>query len=1218
MEFTNDQKKVITIRNHNVLVSAAAGSGKTAVLVERILGIITDEDNPVDIDRLLVVTFTNAAAAEMRDRIYKAIMVRLEANPEDLNLQRQSVLVNHAMITTIDSFCRFILMNHFQEIDLDPGFEIGDPGKMKLMQKESMKAVMELAYSGDEEEFYDGFHKDFLQLVNAFSSKAQDTKIVDMVEQIFQFAESKPYPDQWMLMALSDYENMDEDRIGESPFFQELCQEIQRELAVLDRYYDLMISLCCGMGGPEVYVELLTKEKEIIDNLLCQKEYEGLYSAISQMTFEKLPNAKKGSCDEDVKSKVQAFRNLVKDRIKKLQGEYFFESGADMVRDIKKTGVLLKPLIYLTMAFERQFGEDKKKENVIDFSDMEHFALKILVKDNAPTEIAKWYQNYFETIMIDEYQDSNDVQELLLSVISREFSEHPNRFMVGDMKQSIYKFRMARPEIFLEKYNTYGSDEATLCERIDLKQNFRSRRNVLNLVNALFYPLMHADVGGIVYDDAQALYQGAQYEGDDSEEEVAFLPELLLFEMTDENGAKSELKAAEGEACMIAGKIKELMEHAMVTDKETQQLRKVEYNDIVILVRSIGDLALKLQEILKKEGIPTTIPSKTGYFSASEIQILLQYLEVCINPYRDISMAAVLKSALFHFTDEELAQIAVIRSEEKDESLSLYEKMQHSESAHVKSVLAEIEKMRLLSKTESVHDFLYAIIRKHRYLDYVSALPAGGGRKENVEMLLQQAKTFENARMYGIFDFLQYMKQLEKYEIDYGSGSEDNTNSVHLMTIHKSKGLEFPICFVSGLAKNFNRKDIGSNLLLHADHGIGLEFRDYKTRVKRHTIKQRWIARKQLIDSMGEELRILYVALTRAKEKCILTGTINDYEDKMNKAMQLVETEMHLEASKRQLDGKLIVESTNYLKLILYALAIYSDDPNAYCLPKIQIFHENDFELFEMEKQLEDCAKKELFTQLMQKEDEKKAKDLIEKITYQYPHAELEGLYNKTSVSELKHAAIEEDENTVIVFDTDSEKQTVPQFMKEKVEVLGATRGSAYHRLMQLLDFKQFAACVTNDAEQNQSLINACLQAQKQDILNNHYMQQSDMDLIDDRKIIAFFESTLAREMVEADCRGMLFKEQPFVMEIEAERLDKKFPKEETMLIQGIIDAFYEKDGVIYLMDYKTDRVSRKEDLIDRYRIQLDYYKEALQRTMGKEVVCVEIYSFHFQEEIEL
>lgn len=1256
VRYTEEQQRVIDIRNCNVLVSAAAGSGKTAVLVERILKLISDNESGVDIDRLLVVTFTNAAAAEMRERIHGAILKKLSEDPDNARLQRQAVLVHHAQITTIDSFCRFILSNHFQEIDLDPGFVVGDPGKIRLMEKDAMNEIMEDAYDGKEP--YEGFHEDFLNLSDVFSQKGRDRAVEEMTDKLYHFVMSLPFPEKWLFGALQDYERPEGEDFLQSSLAEEIVTNVSQKLGRMAKLYGEMMEICKQADGPVGYLPAFEKEKEQIEGAAKAVSYVGLKERIFAIGFDRLPAIRKGQCDEDKKEQVKQLRERIRKRLAACKEAYFFDTTEAVVEDMQKTGRLLKPLIYLTLQFMEQFTADKVKENIVDFSDMEHLALKILVdEDGKPTDTAKWYQDYYAQVMIDEYQDSNEVQEVLLSAVSREEGEAPDRFMVGDMKQSIYKFRMARPEIFLEKYHRYearGKENV----RIDLKKNFRSRREVIDLVNHVFYPLMGAETGGITYDEDAALYPGAEYpEAEYSEEEYSeeeyseageestaageakmlpetaagdkaeagFMPELLIYEKCsgENEGNAGENKGAalsktEGEAYMIADKIKELVREGYVTDKETGRLRPVVYEDIVILVRSASGLLESLQEILKKEGIPASVPSRTGYFSATEIQTLLKLLEVLVNPGRDIPLAAVLKSPLYGFSDEELAKISLAEIP-KGQKSSLYEKLKLSGGEKAEAFIRELRRYRSMAKTESVHDLLYLVIREHRYLEYVSALPAGGVRRANVEMLLEKTVDYERLQIHGLFGFLQYMKQLEKYEVDYGEGTDENSGQVRLMTIHKSKGLEFPVCFVAGLSKTFNRRDLTGSLLLHTDLGIGMEYRSRELKVKRKTLKQRMIAEKMKAEELGEELRVLYVALTRAREKLIMTGVSDDFEKAVKECAGLNGGQLLLPVNKRKVEPELLLESNSYLKLLMHAFSLYKDDTDK--LPAIRIYHEEDLKREAVRGQFEKKVLKEALKQLIVVEEERAEKEALseqaegegrirEKISFPYPHGELKGLYTKTSVSELKMAALHEDEQTLVEFETEQDKSVVPLFMQEEKEAGGATRGTAYHRLMELLDFKEFAKAKGRKEKKE------LLMRQKDEILLQGKMEKEELALVNMDKVEAFLESGLAMEMTEADKAGMLFKEQPFVMAIPAKRVDPKFPEEETMLIQGIIDAYYEKQGEIYLMDYKTDRVNKKEDLIQRYQTQLDYYKEALEKLTGKTVAGVYIYSYHFLDSI--
>lgn len=1202
IKYTKDQQKVIDIRDCNVLVSAAAGSGKTAVLVERILKLIMDKENPVDIDRLLVVTFTNAAAAQMRERISDAILSKLEETPEDENLQRQAILVHHAQITTIDSFCRFILQNHFQEIDLDPGFAVGDPGRMQLMEKEAMEKVMEEAYQ--QKEPYEGFYEDFIRLGNAFAGRGKDKPIEEMVEKLYRFSVSLPFPREWMIKSLQEYDGMEIGTYAGESLIKEIVTEVSSVLLRMLKAYEGMIGVCQEGDGPEGYLSLLQKEQEQLQEALhAAYDYKALEKAIQCFTFDRLPSIRKGNCDEEKKEQVKNLRDRIKKRLSACKELYFYAPIEKILEDMKISGSLLKPLIYLTLSFMDCYGEEKAKENLIDFSDMEHFALKVLVDEEGnPTDTARLYQDYYAQIMIDEYQDSNQVQELLLSVISRETWDKPNRFMVGDMKQSIYKFRMARPELFMEKYDAYQEEGSSV--RIDLKQNFRSRKQVISAVNNLFYPLMGKEVGGIDYDEDAALYPGAFYEKEDDSD---FDTELLLYERPeDKEGAV--LTKDEGEAAVIAARIKELLACGQVTDGETGKLRAVSCEDIVILVRSSGPLLESLQEVLKREGIPVSVPSTTGYFGAKEVQNMLQLLEVLSNPNQDVPLAGVLKSPLYNFSDEELAEISLTDVSGK-ETPSFYDRLKAADTKKTGAFLAELSRYREEARTRSVHDLLYLVIREHRYLEYISALPGGSIRLANVEMLLERALDYERLRLHGLFGFLRYMRQLEKYQIDFGEGGEETGSTVRIMTIHKSKGLEFPICFVSGLSKRFNRRDLNGSLLIHTDLGIGMEYRDYGSRTKRRTIKQKLIARQMKKEELGEELRVLYVAMTRAREKLIMTGVSDGFEEAVLEAKSLSGEQYRLPSDMRKIDSELLMKSNSFYKLLLLVFGIYTDVSEK--MPMVRIYKDEDLHIKEIQSRFNKHIKFETMRDELSTHGKKEEQEIREKLDAIYPHKRLEGLYTKTSVSELKSTAIHEDEQTDVLFETEIEESVIPAFMQEAKKAGGALRGTAYHRLMELLDLKSFLGLGKEEIKEQ-------LVKQMEHIIQSGRMKKADMDLVNKEKVEIYLMDGLAREMMEADARKELYREQPFVMSIPASRVNSDFPEEETMLIQGIIDAYYEKQGKLYLLDYKTDRVNKKEDLIHRYQTQLDYYKEALEKLTGKKVAGIYIYSYHFSESIAI
>jgi len=1199
MDFTTDQQKVIDTRKKNILVSAAAGSGKTAVLVERICELVTDAKNPVDIDRLLVVTFTNASASEMRERVHSAIVKKLEDDPENENLLRQSILVNRAMITTIDSFCRFILMNHFQEINLDPGFNIGDSADMLLLQKEAMELTMEKAYVG--EGFYDGFYEEFTELANSFAKKGRDHMVESMIETLFHFSESNPYPEKWLSSCLL---------LNHEAMWNDVSTIMDRRIKSVVLFYDQMFGICSMPEGPGYLIDFLQEEKEYIESLLFVSDYEEKASKIEAFKFGRKPSNKNQECDKELDERVAKIRDNAKKKFNKITEDYCIKSKQDYEKDVEASIQLLRPLIALTIEFSKTYSELKRKENVIDFSDMEHFALKILVDENRqPTKTALMYQEYFKEVMIDEYQDSNDVQELLLSVVSKEYDDEPNRFMVGDMKQSIYKFRMARPEIFLEKYHAYA-DESDKTVRIDLKQNFRSRKEVLDVVNEIFYPLMGEDVGSIQYNEEQALYLGAKYK--EPQVQNAFEPELLVYEQVGADGEKTDLSKEEGEALVLAKKIKELMETGTVTDKKTGEARRVEYDDIVILARSMGDLTNTIQQVFKRQGIPCSVPSKVGFFSSIEVQAVLNLVKVVLNPYHDIPLVALLHSPIYHFSDEEIAEISMVKIDSKEKH-SFYEKVIAFSSDKTKAFLEELETLRKTSKTETVHDFLYKYLKTHQYFGYMNAMPAGQNRKSNVDMLLEEAVRYESIQLRGLFGFLQYMKQLEKYEVDYGDGKDDGLKSVKIMTIHKSKGLEFPICIVAGLNKEFNKKDLSKPVLFHADQGIAMQFRNYKKRVYRNTMRNVVLSDYLLNDLIGEELRVLYVALTRAKEKLILSAAVSEFEKELTDAYSFV-TPRNPSLRVQNIDSQLILDSKTYFSMLIKVYAFY-EEKSKY-LPKVSTYKESDLNLLDVENRIKMHMKKEQFLNTIAVSE-----DEDEKMSYAYPHPELAGLYTKTSVSELKKASLHIDEQTLPLFevkvpeDTSDIEEKAKSRAKLRREIestpLGALKGSATHRFMELLDFKRFGSIELDSYESE-------IHSQLTVILEEKKMTKEETDLIDIKKICVFMTSSLAKEMIAADEEGLLFREQPFVLSVEATRLNPQFSKDEKVIIQGIIDVFYIKEDEVYLLDYKTDQVKKIDELVSRYGIQLDYYKETLERITGKKVVKNMIYSFKFNEMIEL
>ena len=1372
VKYTPQQQQVIDTRGCNLLVSAAAGSGKTAVLTERIVKMISDETKPVDIDRLLVVTFTNAAAAEMRERISAAIAKRLESEPDNGHLQKQATLIHNAQITTIDSFCMFVIRNNFNDIGLDPGFRVADEGELRLLKQDVMKELLEELFGRRDEEF--------LHCVEYFSTGNRDDAIEEHILKLYQFAESNPWPEEWLEERKGDYGIEDLEGLERAEFIRFGLEQARRMAEeCLLRTKDC-IRICEQPDGPYMYGEILEKEAEAFSRLAAVKSYEQGYALFQGMTFGRLPSKKDSSVSPEKRERVQEIRKEIKGIIKNICMKFFPAPPETALEYMKGSSGAVRMLIDLTLAFREALDRKKRDNNIIDFSDMEHLALSILVKkvqgeeaghqeedgkergDGSPREDGKRkedenpkggaqsvtghklyvpspaaldYREYFEEILIDEYQDSNLVQEMILESISGEENGKFNRFMVGDVKQSIYKFRLARPEIFVEKYEEYGKDGAG-NKRIDLHKNFRSRREVLDSVNFIFSRIMGKRLGGVEYDEEAALYPGAAYPiKEEKEGEASNCTELLLIRRETEGGDGTEggngpgpgsvmgteggngpgpgsvmgteeperkkLSDRQREAYAVAKRIKEMAGHFLVTDKESGALRKASYKDIVILLRTNAGWDEDFKSILKEEGIPSHVLSRTGYFAAKEIRVLLQLLRILDNPNQDIPLFGVLESFFGGFTDEEIAEIRGLAKErkrslyfclkegtgEEGERRKIGKESENGEEAdeseETKYSQAELEKglkekiSRFLKFLEEyrdktvylpIHDLLQDIITRTGYGNYVASLPGGGQRQANVQMLLEKASAFQQTSYYGLFHFVRYMEQLEKYDVDYGEANilDENADVVRIMSIHKSKGLEFPICFVCGLAKKFNMQDMNGKMIADVDMGIGVDYVDVEHRMQGKTLRKNMIGEKMRLDNLGEELRILYVALTRAKEKLIMTGMVEKPEKRL--AMLLSTAERG--------DGQLaygeLAGAGNYLDFLLPALSVHrafeplwqacgleapenvrkkaetaagksavGEETSGKSIVvnvgeeavregiagekaagkglaakeewngregriEIKILGDEDFQAAEIKEQIaaEGLRNRLEHSDALADSDSELMENMSERFAHPYRHSNLTDLYTKTTVSELKKAGQEEEQDfSFRLYEEETVIPYIPKFMREEESIGGAGRGTAFHKVMEQMDFAADARPVEEQIER----------LYQEGTLSEEHRQALSIPAIK-----KFLSTDLARRMAAAEKKGCLYREQPFVLGLPAEELNEKFPSDELVLIQGIIDVYFEEDGEIVVADYKTDRVDNGEELVKKYEKQLEYYARAINQLTGKNVKQKIIYSFRLHKEIML
>lgn len=1214
LTFTPEQQKVIDLRNRNILVCAAAGSGKTAVLVERIIEIVTDEEHPVDIDRLLVVTFTNAAAAEMRERIGKALSARLCQTPDNVHLQRQVSLLHNAQITTIDSFCLFVIRNNFNDIGLDPGFRIADEGELRLLKQDTLTELLEQQYQEK--------NKSFLSCVEYFTGGSNDRLLEEYISKLYEFSMSYPWPEDWISQCMRGYKITSVSELEETDWCHYIIRYIRTLVAESIADLDIALQLTERPDGPYMYGETLEKEKEMLSKLTQIETFAGFYEAFTTVSFGRLPSKKDDSVNPLLREKVQLLRKNLKKRLDDIREAYLVLSPEKVVERMETAAPNVEELLLLVLAYKELLDQRKRRDNMIDFHDMEHFALDILLsrqEDGSvlPSTAAREYRAHFKEILIDEYQDSNLVQELLLKSISGEEDENYNRFMVGDVKQSIYKFRLARPELFIEKYIGY-TKEASNRQRIDLHRNFRSRPQVIDSVNSVFSRMMRPELGGVDYDEEAALYQGAVFpKSETGTEDSAADPyrtEYLVIGKDEE----SRLTTRGQEAAAIAHKIRELYASLKVTDKETGKLRPVRYSDIVILLRTTAGWAEEFKAVLEQEGIPAYVSSRTGYFQTVEIKVLMQLLRVIDNPLQDIPLYGTMKSFFGGFEEEEIAKIRA-----EDKQAPLYELLINydgEEKEKVQEFLKWLSGYRRKTAYTPIHKLIQDILTETGYLDYVTARPGGSQRRANVEMLLTRAAAFENTSYYGLFHFLRYMEQLEKYEVDYGEADilDENADVVRIMSIHKSKGLEFPVCFVAGLSKRFNMQDTTGRMIADADMGIGVDYVDEELRLQSKTLKKRAVALKMKLDTLGEEMRVLYVAMTRAREKLILTGMTADVD------------QFEAELSKQKEFGSF--DRSGKIPFSVLAGASCYLDFLFPCLDEVTLIRPKELFLADVQGAVVEIDRKQKLLAGKDGENKQIMTELSERFEKIYPYQYLSDLFVKTTVSELKKKAIHdlsfrsmEDLNlgdgakgndteqafTAQWFEEPEIVPYIPSFISSTEEMSGTDRGSAYHKVMELLDFAKLGECQEPDVDKQ-------LNEQLEQFVEEGRLTVQWRESIDNRKIRTFLKSSLAKRMGRAAQLGRLRREQPFVLGLPASRLGGQFPESEQVLIQGIIDVFFEEDGRIIVADYKTDRVKAPEELITRYQVQLDYYAQALTRLTGKEVTEKIIYSFALGREIVL
>lgn len=1206
VKWTNEQLQAIREKDSNILVAAAAGSGKTAVLVERIIHKIIDEQ--MDIDKILVVTFTNAAASEMRERILEAIYKKLEENSENVHLQRQIILLNKASICTIHSFCLDVIHNHFYEIDLPSNFKIADTAEIDLLKQEVLDDLFEQKYTEND--------KDFIELLENYTNYRGDEALQELVLKIYKFIQSSPFPIKWLQEKLELLKIEDKD-ISQTIWGKLIIQAVEDDIQESIMQLEAIKSKIALYPEMNKFYQTISEDIINLQDLQKYNSWDELYIKLLNFNFSKWPVDKKVT--NDLKEDSKEIRDKVKKHIKEKTAKLLSCSQEQAVKDLKIITPILEKLANLVIEFTKNFAEKKKEKNCIDFNDIEHFALKILLdENNNPTEVAKKYKEKFEEIAIDEYQDSNLVQEAILTSISK----GNNIFMVGDVKQSIYKFRQARPELFLQKYDEYKNKEEKTQEdnlKIQLFRNFRSRQNILNITNLVFESIMSKELGDINYNENEYLNYGANYPEPEEIKNYAGIAELDIIDLKEDESItafegeedEEEQERVEDdvlEAKFVANKIQELLNSDYMVFDKKQGYRKIRPKDIVILLRATSNLSPIYEKELSDLELPVFSDTSGTYLDTVEIQTILSVLKIIDNPLQDIPLVVVLRSSICNFTDNDLITIRLT-----DRNCNFYEALIKTRlicdgdlKNKIESFLEKLEKWKSISQYMPLDEFIWQIYLDTGYYQYVGLLPNGAMRQANLKTLFEKAKQYEKASFKGLFNFIQFIDKLKKQNGDLASAKliGENEDVIRIMSIHKSKGLEFPVVFLCNSHKKFNMQDLNDNILLHQDIGFGPTIMDTTRKIKYSSIAKDAIKLKMKQETLSEEQRILYVALTRAKEKLYITGRskdFNKYVQDKNKVLEMYESE------NIKLDAKLMKKANSYLEWIMYVylfnqgrtITLKGEQYKLSDIITLNVSNKKDLlKTLAKEEVVEQIDLKEKIGQILKnksdEENKKSEQALKELLEWKYDYIVDTTLPTKSSVTKIKQEKIKLEEilKGIESEEVEYKKSYTPKFMQEDKKISNAEKGTLVHLCIQRLDERKDYGL--------KDIQNMILNLVEKEIIT-----KNEADAIDVNLIYQYTKSQLFEELRQAK---EVHKEQPFYINIPAKDVVSEAENsKKNILVQGIIDLYYiDKNDNLILIDFKTDYISNepnaKEKILDKYRVQLEIYKTALEQALGRKV----------------
>lgn len=1211
--WTDDQWKAIQANGNNILVAAAAGSGKTAVLVTRIIEKLVDETGNLNVDELLIVTFTNASAAEMKYRIGKSLEEALSQNPDSSHLKKQVALLNYASISTLHSFCLEIIRKHYFEADIDPNFRLIEPIESSMIRDEVLEELLEKEYSIANNEAF--FH-----LVESFTGDRTDAELHMLISKLYDFSRANPNPDLWLEQMVNFYDTKDINSITELPYFPIIKEDIELRINQAKSYLLNAIEYASENNGPAPYLETLENDLAQLNTLsnISWTNWQDVKLRVESMDFKRIPSLKnKSDYEEEYVEETKRFRDAAKKEIKNVLVDWFSREETNYLADLEKMKPDIKTISELVKNFDNNFFEEKQRRGVLDFNDLEHLALKILLKNDVPSDVAKSYQKQFKEVLIDEYQDTNMVQETILLLVTNSEESKGNLFMVGDVKQSIYRFRLAEPTLFMTKYQEYQQNGEGEGIRIDLSQNFRSRKEVLDATNFIFHQLMDKHVAEIDYDEAAELTLGANFPKSNH-----MATELLLIDMkSNENELEDELSPQElqknqVEARAIATKIREMIDNKFpIYDKKLQQNRSIQYRDIVILSRAMTS-APDMEEAMKVQDIPFYASNNSGYFETTEVATIIALLKVIDNPYQDIPLAAVLRSPIVGLNEEELGQIRMAKKKGYFfDALLAYKDITVSAAAdRISDFITQLNNWRELSIRENLTALIWQIYQETNFYEFVGGLPGGKQRQANLRALYDRANQYEKTAFRGLFRFVRFVERLEVRGDDLGTAKTlgEKEDVVRMMTIHASKGLEFPVVIISGLSKKFNMRDIYSKTLLDKDYGFASNYRDIEKMIVYPTIMQQAIKQKKSREMIAEEMRVLYVALTRAEEKLILTATVPDFEKTSKNWLQVSnQKETILPASIR-------AKAKCYLDWIGNTIIRHTSFKDLLCEERIQTLPT------EMKLQIEIKTKEMFLTTELEEHkvdnwlENVKAhepvpvqsayKDEIERfMNYKYKDVAATEIRAKQSVTELKRQFSLQDSwsDTSILKEFQKVSLDRPKFLQQNK--LSATEiGTAMHTLMQ---------AVSLTYKPSEKDLTSLLQSmQEKDILT-----EAQIKAINIKQIMGFFDSPLGETVLQKS--NQVKREVPFSYLLPVAKLYKQSDLEEHVLIQGVVDSMIEEEDAITLIDYKTDKIegryanweAAEKVMKERYQIQIKLYAEAIQAITGKKVSNAYLYFFDGQ-----